>query len=166
MTGLDKIRETVCACLLENGVDAVTAWGKEERKRHTDPVAAVSLRGCEGTRAGFGDYLGERYNSDAKRWEEVYGKRARFTFGLDLYAQSRDGAERCQSAFDKIADALQAADPEGLKLESLSRGEMVFDETLGVFHCPVTAVCGAYLYAVADEEGEFADFEVRGEKKQ
>lgn len=166
MTGLNRIGEILCRHLQENGVEAVTAWSAEEKKRHAGAVAAVSLRGCEGMPGSFRDYLGERYNSQSQRWEELYGKKGRFTFGLDLYSQERDGAAECQAAFDEIADALQKAGPEGLKLEQLSRGETGFDEALGVFHCPVTAVFGAYLYAVADESGTFTDFEVRGERKQ
>lgn len=166
MTGLNKLQEQLCRCLNQAGVPAVTAWSGENKARRDAPVAAVSLRGCRGGPGGFQDYLGERYNSDTGRWEELYGKRATLTFGLDLYAGGREGAAQCQSAFDALAQALSDAPPAGLRLESLSRGETVYDEQLGLFRCAVEAVCGAYLYAVADEDGVFADFEVRGESKQ
>lgn len=166
MTGLDKIRECMCQCLTQAGIHAVTAWSREEKKRYTGPVAAVSLRACQGGPGGFQDYLGERFNSDSQRWEEVYGKRARLTFGLDIYSDSRDGAADCQSAFDAMVEALSEGLPSGLNLESLSRGESVYDKETGLFCCNVEAVCGAYLYAVADEDGVFADFEVRGERRK
>lgn len=165
MTGLDKIREHLCQSLVEAGIPAVTAWSKENKKRMDGPVAAVSLRGCEGWNGGFQDYLGERYNADSQRWEELYGKRAKFTFGLDLYSAAKDGAAQCQKVFDRIADLFQEGTPAGLKLINLSREETVYDEGLGLFRCGVEAVCSAYLYAVAEENGTFVDFEVRGERK-
>ena len=164
MTGLDKIRELVTSCLVEAGIEAVTAWGPDDKKRREGVVAAVSLRGCQGGPGGFQDYLGERYNPGTGRWEELYGRKARLTFGLDLYAAGRDGGDQCQAAFDKMADALENGAPLGLSLESLSRKETVFDGELGLFRCPVEAVCQAWLYAVADEGGAFLDFEVRGER--
>lgn len=164
MTGLDKIRECMSDRLSQAGMNAVTAWSKDDKKRQDGPVVAVSLRGCEGGPGGFKDYLGERYNADTQQWEELYGKRAKLTFGLDIYAAGRDGAAECQIAFDSIADALQTAH-SGLSLERLSRGETAYDQELGLFRCQVEAVCNAYLYAVADESGVFVDFEVRGERK-
>ena len=164
MTGLDKIRELVTSCLVEAGIEAVTAWGPDDKKRREGVVAAVSLRGCQGGPGGFQDYLGERYNPGTGRWEELYGRKARLTFGLDLYAAGRDGGDQCQAAFDKMADALENGAPLGLSLESLSRKVTVFDGELGLFRCPVEAVCQAWLYAVADEGGAFLDFEVRGER--
>ncbi len=165
MTGLDKMRQCMTDCLLGAGIAAVTAWGPGERRRQEEAVVAVSLRGCRGEPSGFKDYLGERYNTAAKRWEELYGRRAQLTFGLDIYGPGRDGAAKCQAAFDKVADALQNGGPAGLKLGELSRGEIRYDEAMGLFCCPAQAVCGAYLYAVADEGGTFLDFEVRGGQK-
>lgn len=165
MRELEKICQWVAQCLEDGGVPAVCAWGPEDKKRREGAVAAVSLRGCEGTPSGFQDYLGERYDPESGRWQEVYGRRAKLTFGLDLYAAGRDGAGQCQQAFETMAEVLRSGGELGLSLESLSREETEFDEKLGVFRCPVLAVCGAYLYAVTDESGEFLEFEVRGGRK-
>lgn len=165
MTGLDRMREFVTDCLTAAGVTAVTAWSPDDKKRREGAVVAVSLRGCRGGPGGFQDYLGERYNADTGRWEELYGRKADLTFGLDIYAAGRDGAAQCQAAFDKVADALENGAPLGLTLESLSRKETLFDGELGLFRCPAEAVCQAYLYAVADGGGTFLDFEVRGERR-
>ena len=162
MTKLDAIRETLTDCLSQAGVPAVTAWSGQTKSCPEEAVVAVCLRGCEGRPGGFQDYLGERYDSDKDRWEELYGRKAKLTFGLDIYASGQEGGALCQSTFDRIADALQDTAPLGLHLERLSREETVYDRELGLFRCPVQAVCNAYLYAVADEEGVFVDFEVRG----
>lgn len=165
MTGLDKVQDCMVQCLKEAGVRGVTAWSGEDRKRHKEAVVAVGLRSCRGEPSGFRDYLGERYNDQAGRWEELYGRRARLAFGLDIYGYGKEGAARCQTVFDRIADALQNAGPMGLTLGELSHGEIRYDEALGLFHCPAEAVCDAYLYAVADEGGTFVDFEVKGVSK-
>lgn len=164
MTGSDKIREQMTAFLTGQGIRAVTAWGPEGRRRLTEPVAAVSLRACERGPGGFRDYLGERYDEGAGVWQELYGRRMRVVFGLDLYAPKESGAAGCQALFDRMAGALEAGGPEGLKLRELSRGEVAFDQGGGLFRCPAEAVCEAYLYAVADEGGAFLDFEVKGER--
>lgn len=161
MTGSDKLCECMSDRLRQAGVDAVTAWSRDDKKRRDGPVVAVSLREFESRPGSFQDYLGERYNTDARRWEELYGKRAKLTFGLDIYAAGRDGAAECQSTFDSITDALQTTH-SGLRVEQLSRGETAYDQELGLFRSTVEAVCSAYFYAVADESGVFVDFEVRG----
>lgn len=162
MKELSQICASVVQCLKEGGVDAVNAWGLEHQTRRAGAVAAVSLRGCSGTPSGFQDYLGERYDPESGRWKELYGRRAKLTFGLDLYAGGRDGAQQCQTAFDAMMETLRDGAPLGWKLESLNREETRFDEQQGLFRCPVQAVCEAYLYAVKEENGSFEDFEVRG----
>ena len=146
MTALDTIRETMARYLNENGVAAITAWPEENRARPQGAVAAVSLRACEGENAGFQNYLGERYNQESGRWEELYGRRVTLTFGLDLYAGT-GGTE---------------GGPDGLKIKSLSCGETDYDRTADRYRCPAEAVCEAFLYAVADEGGTFLEFEVKG----
>ena len=158
------MREQMAAFLRQQGVDAVCAYPEERRNRRSGPVAAVSLRACQGGPGGFRDYLGERYDESTGQWQELYGRRVTLTFGLDLYAPRESGAAGCQTLFDNLAEALAAGGPEGLKLHTLSRGETAFDRETGLFHCPAEAQCGAWLYAVADEGGTFLDFEVRGER--
>ena len=161
---LDTIREQMAQCLKKAGLDAVCAWPEQDRVRRDGPVAAVSLRALEGGPGGFQDYLGERYNQDTGQWEELYGKRARLTFALDLYAPAgaENGAAAVQRAADALAEALRREAPPGLRVLELSCGETGFDREAGLYRCAAQAVCEAYLYAVADESGAFLDFEVRG----
>ena len=112
---------------------------------------------------GFQDYLGERYNEEAGRWEELYGRKIKLTFGLDLYAPRGYGAQALRRDFDRLAQALHREGPEGLRVRTLSCGEVEFEPGAGLFHCPAEALCEGYLYAVADEGGAFLDIIVRGE---
>ena len=165
MTGLDQIQESMTEYLRQAGLDALSAYPARQRTRTDATAAAVSIRGFEGGPAGFRDYLGERYNAQQGRWEELYGRRMRITFGIDLYAGA-EGGEALQKAFDTLAQALQQGGPAGLKPLELSAGEMAWDSAAGLLKYPAEAVCEAYLYAVADEGGAFLDFIVRGERTQ
>lgn len=161
-TGLDKIRDQMARYLNQQGVPALAAWPARERPALREPAAAVSLRRCQSGPSGFQDYLGERFNRDSGRWEELYGKRVEVRFGLDLYADPRAGAQALQAAFDRLLRALQQGGPPGLQILEISGGETAFDSAQGLLCRPVEAVCRACLYASAEPGGEFLDFEIRG----
>ncbi len=165
MTGLDEIRERMAEHLRAHGLDAAAAYPAAGRKRREGAAAAVSLRGYEGGPAGFQDYLGERFNETTGKWEELYGKKLKLTFGLDLYAPA-EGTQALEAAGDALAAALRNGGPAGLKPVELTLGETEWDSASGFLKRPAEAVCEAYLYAVADEGGQFLDFEVRGEKME
>ena len=164
-TGLQAIRERMAEYLNSCGVRAVTAWPGETRSRLEEPVVVVSLRGCKAGPAGVQDYLGERYNQETGMWEELYGRKAEITFGLDLY-DGRDGdGARLQTAFDALSQALTQGGPEGLALVEFSCGETDYDPSARLLRRKAEAVCQACLYAVAQEGGLFTDFTLRGEMK-
>lgn len=164
MSGLDQVREILAEYLSGQGVNAVTAWSEQPRSEADGAVCAVSLRKGQAVGVGFCDYLGERYDTERGRGVELYGKRVRLTFGLDLYAPAgaEAGERAIRAAFDTLAGALRGGGPSGLKLEEFSCGETEFLETEGSYRCPVEAAYQAFLYAVADEGGSFLDFEVKG----
>ena len=160
MNGLDVLRERLAQYLRDSGLDAVCAYPGQNRVRAGKPLAAVSLRGCEGGQAGFRDYLGERYDEGSREWREVYGKKLRLTFGADVYAVS---AEEAQNGLDTLAGAFQAGGPEGMKCVECSFGETVYKPEARRFFCPAQLCFEAWLYAVADESGSFTDFQVKGD---
>ena len=161
--GLERIGRRVADYLNGRGIPAVTAFPALPRRELEGPTAVVSLRGCKIGPAGFENYLGERYDPETDRWVERYGRRARLTFGLDLYAPERGEGEALQTAFDALAGALLLEGPEGLELEELSCGQTLRDgERL---KRPVEAVFAACLSAASDTGGGFTDFELRGVAK-
>lgn len=165
MKSLDKLREDVAEFLRERDIDAVAAWDAGERVRRKNAVVAVSLRGVQGGPAGWMDYLGERLDPGTGRWEELYGKRAKITLGLDIYTPESAGEAECAAAFAKLSEALVGGKPAGLNLEELSCGETAFDRAAGLFRCPAQMTCRVFLYAKRTEDGVFTDFEVRGIRK-
>lgn len=164
MTGLDQVRQSMTDFLREAGIHAVGAWAADRRLRHQKPIVAVSLKRVTGGQVGFRDYLGERYNQEKDLWEELYGRQLELVFGLDIYAPG-EGAD-CQVVFDKLAEALSDGGPGGLRLGTLTCGEAAYDSGSGMFRCPVELECAAWMYAVADDGGQWlTDFEVKGEWK-
>jgi hypothetical protein len=165
-TGLDDILGRMADYLTAQGVEAVAAWPGQARLERTRPVVVVSLRGCQAGAAGFQDYLGERYNETTGLWEELYGRRATLTFGLDLYAPAEGTEDGMQRAFHDLAQALTKGGPEGLTVQEFSCGETAYDSGGRLLKRTAQAVCLAYLYAVAEPGGVFLDFELRGGVKQ
>ena len=160
--GLQAIREQMAQYLNGQGVPAFAAWPGEERLGREEPVVVVSLRSCRAGPAGFQDYLGERYDQETGLWQERYGRRARLTFGLDLYAPKQGSGQQVQEAFDRMAGALLTGGPAGLAVEEFSCGETGYDPESRRLKRPAQAVCTAILYETVRAGGEFVDFELRG----
>lgn len=160
--GMEQICQVMADYLNGQGVSAAAAWPARLRQEQKETLAVVSLRGCEAGPSGFQDYLGERYDAQTGRWTEWYGRRARLTIGLDLYAPEGGDGQAVQRAFDALAGALILGGPEGLRVEEFSCGQTAYDPDSRRLMRPVQAVCGAYLCAQAGTDGSFTEFEVRG----
>ena len=163
--GMAQVRERMAEYLNSRGVKARTAWPESREPLGAEPVAVVSLRGCQAESAGLLDYLGERFNGDTGLWEERYGKKLRLTLGLDLYAPEQGDGADLQRTFDRLACALTLGGPEGLSVREFSCGETVYDTGARMRKRPVQAVCDGFLCATALPGGTFSDFELRGGMK-
>jgi len=161
-TGMDRIRDRMTEYLADCGVNAISAWPRGDRQATTEAVVSVSLRACQAGPAGYQDYLGERVCEETGQWEEVYGRKAKMTFGLDIYALSDGGEEAIETAFDRLAEAFAKGGPEGMAVEELSCGETDYDKSGRRLKRAVKVMCSAYLYAVAKPGGAFYDFEIKG----
>ena len=160
--GLESIRQRMADYLNSRGVPAVTAWPASPRREQDEPVVAVSFRGCRVEPGSFQDYLGDRFDEGAGRWEERYGRKAEITLGLDIYAPEKGDGAAVQQAFDALAEALLLGEPEGISLKALSCGQTVWDGDSRRLKRLAEAVCTLWLSAAADAGGGFADFELRG----
>lgn len=161
---LNQTRQYLADYLTARGVNARVAWPMEERTRLAEPVAVVSLRGCQAGAVGFQDYLGERLNQSTGHWEELFGKRAELTFGLDLYAPLSVGEAGLQSTLDVLSQALAQGGPEGLDIREFAWEDTGWDQNGRLLKRAGRAVCQVYLYAAREPDGEFIDFEIRGER--
>lgn len=159
---IQELQTALVAFLQAHGLTAVTAWSEERRLRPGQAVAAVALRALECAQPGFQDYLGERYNESTGAWEELYGRKAGLTFGVDLYGAT---AETVRAGVNALSLALSREGPEGLRPVELHVGETVYQENARRYMCPAQVKFTAWLAAVTGEEGSFLDFEVKGEQK-
>lgn len=162
MKGLLELGQALAEYLREQGVEAVTAWTPERRLRPGKAVVAVSLRKLESGPPGFQNYLGERYNQETEQWEELYGKKVELTFGLDVYAAT---AQEVQAGLEVLGTALEQRGAAGMAPVELSAGETEYQSESRRYVCPVQARFSAWATAVSRGEGEFLDFEVRGESE-
>ncbi len=160
--GLADIRERMAEHLAGQGVEVLTAWTEDRRRLQEKATVVVSLRSCQVGPSGFQNYLGERFNEETGLWEEIYGRTAKLTFGLDLYVPAEQGGQALQSAFDTLAGALAQGGPEGLGVEEFSCGETGYDKSGRLLKRSAQAVCRACLRVTEQAGGSFTDFELRG----
>ena len=161
-SGLQALAQAMAGYLKAQGVPAAAAWEPKARPALDGPVAAVSLRGCRVTPAGFQDYLGEACQEESGLWQAWYGREVRLTFGLDLYAPEGTGDGEMQQVLDQLAAALLAGGPEGMAVEEFSWEALSFDREERLLKRPGQAVCRAYLRLARQEGGLFTDFILRG----
>ena len=157
-----RIRETVVRYLQERGVNAAAAWPGEPAVSVEKPVAVVSVQSCRAEAGSFLDYLGERFDPDTGLWQELYGRRAEITFGLDLWAPKGSSGADLQALFEQVSGALATGGPDGLTVRELACDETEYDSRHRLLKRKVRAVCGACLYAAVPAGETFLDFELRG----
>ena len=162
---LEQVRAQLAAFLVEGGVDAMESWPMERRTDRSEPVAVVSLLELSCAAAGLQDYLGQQLDEASGQWNEVYGRKARLTFALDIIAPAQLGASACRTAFERTVQVLQSRKPVGLSVRELSAGEVDFDEKEGLLKLRCTLVCDGWLYTAGEEAGTFLDFTLRGDVK-
>ena len=163
-TGIQGLTQAFADYLTQQNVPAVPAWDTNRGKFDPGPTAVVSLRGCRVSPVGFQDYLGQRRGEDGS-WEELYGREATITFGLDLYANENTEDRFFQQVLDQMSAALLAGAPAGLAVEEFSWGELTFDAKQHMLRQSAQAVCRAYLWAAQQADGLFTDFVLRGGMK-
>lgn len=164
-TPMEQAVEVLCQYLQEQGLPARTAWPAGARPKLEAPVISVSLRSCESTPAGFSGYLGQRRNPDTQQWEERYGKTVTLTFGLDLYAAPGTDPSELEKIWAALAQACLPPGPKGLGVQTFSCGETEYNQQARLLKRPAQLVCTALLVSNStQEQGEFLDFEIRGER--
>ncbi len=152
----------MAARLRRAGVPTIQAFEERELKRHEAAVAVVGVRQTSIEETGLASYLGcERGDSGALT--EVYGRTMKLRLSVDVYAPREAGADGCEQAAETAAQALIAAQPDGLYIEAMEWGQTAWDKTCGLFLLPGTLRCTARFTAQADEDAaELRDFILRG----
>lgn len=160
---LDSLHEALAVFLEERGVPAMACWPDGRRKRLQEPVVLVSLKELECSSAGLQDYLGEKLDEATGQWKELYGRRARLVFALDIIAPPGTPAGECRSLFERMVRVFQTQKPAGLTILELTAKEMEYDEKEGFVRLSSELACDGWLCAWGDETGTFLDFTLRGD---
>nr|DAG06717.1 MAG TPA: hypothetical protein [Caudoviricetes sp.] len=161
-TGVAHICQSMADYLNQQEIPSQTAWPAALRKEQEGPVVVVALQRCVVEPSGFQDYLGERYDKESGQWVECYGRKARLTLSLDIYAPEKCDGQTIQQTLDTLAGALLLGGPEGLNVEEFSCGQTDYDSSSRRLRRPAQAVFTAYLCAQTQSTGEFTDFVLRG----
>ncbi|MBO5340377.1 MAG: hypothetical protein J6A62_05215 [Oscillospiraceae bacterium] len=160
---LDSLQGALAGFLEERGVPAMACWPEGRRKRLEGPVVLVSLKELECSPAGLQDYLGEKLDEATGQWKELYGRRARLVFALDIIAPPGTPAEECRSLFEQMVRVFQTHKPGGLTVQEMTAKELEYDEQEGLVKLSSELGCDGWLCAWGDEAGTFLDFTLRGD---
>lgn len=164
---LESVVSAVVQALGAAGLEAVGAYPKRQLCCRGDSLVCVGVKSAKGMPAGFGAYLGLGVNPETGLKEELYGARCELALALDIYAgmSAENGAGECLRCAGLVGPALGAL-PEGIKISSLSFGQVRPDGDTGMFLCSGVLACSAHFIARAeDEDGVFTDFILRGSVK-
>ena len=124
------------------------------------------VRKTTGQKAMFREWLVKELKHDGYRVrEERYGKTVTLTFGLDLYAAPGTDPTALEQTWAALAQACLPPGPKGLAPGAFSCGETDYDQQARLLKRPAQLVCTALLvFSNTQEQGEFLDFEIRGER--
>lgn len=165
MNELDTILDAAAAALGEStGMTVMKAYPAGAKHRFAAPAAALCVRTGTACAAGFGEYLGERFDETTGGTVETYGKRLDITLGADIYSPNDGtyGADGCIAAVSGVISA-SAALPAGIRVKKFTCGEVKFDTATGMFVCAVDIECSCMMYAERTGDEEISAFTLKGE---
>lgn len=152
-TVLEQLRQ-----MLAGICHAVTEFPGQPLRKKDGPIMAVGISSAEAVSGA--EYLG----TTGEEEHELYGMTVRAVFSLDIFApgSSGSGAAQCRSIFDRVMEIFRTRMASGLKITKITCGQMYFDTTASMYRLPCTLEADTFVYAVADESGQFVDFDLRG----
>lgn len=162
-SAVGQVRATIVGAIEKAGCRALAAYDEEKMKRHTDAVCVVGMREETITESGLMAYLGKHTDETTQEVKEVYGRRLRLRLSLDVYAPREQKAAGCESAAEKVTQALLTVLPEGLRAKEIGWEETGWDKVSGRFRRRGSAEYEAYFAAeAAEDETVFTDFILKG----
>lgn len=160
---LDGLQAELVHGLRNHGLDSISAWPQERRKRADGPVVLVGLEKMSCSPAGLQDYLGQRLDVNTGQWEDLHGRRAQLVFTLDILAEPHMGMQVCREALDRVIRCVQTEKPAGLSVKELTGEEPEYDEKEELLKLRCRLTCEGWLCTAGEEAGTFLDFTLRGD---
>ena len=162
MTGCEQVRGLLTQKLETSGIPVVTAWTRGKLPQLTSAAAVLGVKETQSDDAALWNYLGEQWDETQGCCVERYGRKLRLTLYVDFYAP-KGAAEEIESGWEKLEEVLLTPLAEGLRMETVQRGETAADSASGYLKCRCTAQCTAYFTAVRTEESAvLTDFTLKG----
>ena len=159
MNGLNQVKAALVERLRGAGIRAVGGYGDKKAAAYPDAVAVVEVAKATGTAMGLGNYLGTAQVGGVVR--ELYGQKMDVSISVDIYAPG--GAEACEAAMERAAEALMSGLPSGLRLGEISWGETRWDKAEQRYVRRGTLCCTACFTATVEQEtGILLDFILKG----
>lgn len=162
MTAVSLLQEKLIAFFQTAGLTAMAAFPSTERYRWERPILVVSVKEFSLRESGLGSYLGERWNKDAQRMEEVYGQWVAIRFSLDLYGPRKGGEAKLSETLDRVCWLVSDGTALGCSVLEWKFGEIEYDRSCDMLKRQGSLLCEGLLYARRAEDGSFTDFEVKG----
>lgn len=160
---LDGLQAELADRLRDYGLESISAWPQERRRGTDGPVVLVGLEKMNCSPAGLQDYLGQRLDESTGQWEDLYGRRAKLVFTLDILAEPRVGMQACRETLDRVIRCVQTEKPTGLSVKELTGEEPEYDEKEGLLKLRCRLTCEGWMCTAGEEAGTFLDFSLRGD---
>lgn len=162
MTAISLLQEQLITFFQTAGLSAMAAFPSTERFRWESPLLVVSVKEFSLREPGLGSYLGERWNKETKRVEEVYGQWVTIRFSLELYGPKKGGVATLSETVDRVCSLVLDGTALGCSVLEWKFGEIEYDRSCDMLKRQGSLICEGLLYALRAEDGSFTDFEVKG----
>ena len=160
MREMTQIRDAVIRSLQKAGLQAMAAFPAERMKDYGKAVATVDVGAVEGGALGFCNYLGEAYDPEKRKVQEIYGKVLDAEILVDVRGRQ---AALCQSGCETAADVLLGGLPGGIRCGELAWEGLKWEKETEMFLRRGKLGCQAVFVARSSEDGEaFLDFQLKG----
>lgn len=162
MKGGKQVRSLLAQKLTAAGLPVAAAWTRAKLPQLTTAAAVLGVQETRSGEAALWQYLGEQWDAARDCPVERYGKKVHLTLYVDLYAP-RGAAEAIEQGWETLETVLLEPLAEGLRIETVRRGETAADGASGYLKCRCTAGCTACFTAVRAEEGAvLTEFRLKG----
>ena len=162
---LNRLQELLAEFLRENEIPAEASWPEGRKKLICEPVVLVSLSKVECTPVAMRDYLGQQLDEKSGQWMELYGRRAKLDFKLDILAGPQTGAQACRRLFDQMVEVLHSKRPRELAVRTLTGEEIAYDDKENLLRLGCTVRCEGWLWLSDEQPEEILTFTLRGDMK-
>lgn len=161
---MEQLIAAVMEAMQEAGFSCTQALPMMTQPHLDAPVTAVSMESARAEAGAVFHYLGIREDPETGP-RELYGRKLEATVLLDTFSPMRAGSSGCRVRTQALMELfLQGI--AGVQIRDIGMEACRFDPRTNCFRQVLRLPVCAWLYALADEDGEtFTDFTLKGDWK-